>query len=60
MHAQLLSHVCPFTTPWTVVCQVPLSMKFSRQGYWSGCQEAIKHSDKALRGMRVHRGNHTK
>ena len=23
-------------TPWTVACQVPLSMGFSRQGYWSG------------------------
>ena len=23
-------------TPWTVVCQAPLSMGFSRQGYWSG------------------------
>ena len=23
-------------TSWTVVCQVPLSMGFSRQEYWSG------------------------
>ena len=23
-------------TPWTVVHQAPLSMEFSRQGYWSG------------------------
>ena len=23
-------------TPWTVVCQPPLSMGFSRQEYWSG------------------------
>ena len=22
--------------PWTVACQVPLSMRFSRQEYWSG------------------------
>ena len=22
-------------TPWTVACQPPLSMGFSRQGYWS-------------------------
>ena len=22
--------------PWTVAFQAPLSMKFSRQGYWSG------------------------
>ena len=25
-----------FATPWTVVLQVPLSMGFSRQEYWSG------------------------
>ena len=24
------------TTPWTVACQAPLSMGFSRQAYWSG------------------------
>ena len=23
-------------TPWTVAHQAPLSMRFSRQGYWSG------------------------
>ena len=23
-------------TPWTVVCQAPLSMEFSRPDYWSG------------------------
>jgi len=22
--------------PWTVACQAPLSMEFSRQEYWSG------------------------
>ena len=25
-----------FVTPWTAACQVPLSMGFSRQEYWSG------------------------
>ena len=30
------SHVWPFVTPWTVTHQDPLSMGFSRQGYWSG------------------------
>ena len=25
-----------FVTPWTVAHQAPLSMEFSRQGYWSG------------------------
>ena len=33
---QLLSHVQLFVTPWTVACQASLSMKFSRQEYWSG------------------------
>ena len=30
------SHVQLFATLWTVACQVPLSMGFSRQEYWSG------------------------
>ena len=30
------SHVRLFATPWTVACQTPLSMGFSRQEYWSG------------------------
>ena len=33
---QLLSHVRLFATPWTITCQAPLSMEFSRQEYWSG------------------------
>ena len=31
-----LSCVQLFATLWTVVCQAPLSMGFSRQEYWSG------------------------
>ena len=28
---------CPtLATPWTVACQAPLSVGFSRQEYWSG------------------------
>ena len=34
--AQLLSHVRLFAILWTVAHQVPLSMGFSRQKYWSG------------------------
>ena len=34
--AQLLSCVQFFTIPWTVANQTLLSMKFSRQEYWSG------------------------
>ena len=30
------SHVWLFATPWTVAHQTPLSMRFSRQEYWSG------------------------
>ena len=36
MHAHSLSHGWLFATLWTIACQVPLSMKFSRQEYWSG------------------------
>ena len=34
---QLLSHVWLFATPWTIAHQVSLSMGFSRQQYWTGC-----------------------
>ena len=34
--ADVLSHGRLFVTPWTVAHRVPLSMKFSRQEYWSG------------------------
>ena len=32
----MLSHVQLFVTLWTVACQAPLSMGFSRQESWSG------------------------
>ena len=35
MCTQSLSHVQHFVTPWTVACQAPLSMGFSRQEFWS-------------------------
>ena len=35
-HAQSLSCAQLFATPWTVACQAPLFMGFSRQEYWSG------------------------
>ena len=31
-----LSRVLLFATPWTVAYYTPLSMRFSRQEYWSG------------------------
>ena len=36
MRAKSLSRVQLFTTPWTVTCQAPLSMGFSREEYWRG------------------------
>ena len=33
---QSLRHVQLFETPWTIACQAPLSMGFSRQEYQSG------------------------
>ena len=36
MHSSHFSRVRLFATPWTVAHQAPLSMGFSRQGYWSG------------------------
>ena len=33
----LVTKSCPtLAIPWTVACQAPLSMGFSRQEYWSG------------------------
>ena len=36
MQPQLVSRAQLFVTLWTVACQAPLSMEFSRQEYWSG------------------------
>ena len=30
----VFSHVLLFATPWTIACQAPLSIEFSRQEYW--------------------------
>ena len=40
MHGDgLVTKSCPtLATPWTVACQAPLSLGFSRQEYWSGFQ----------------------
>ena len=37
--SEIVSHLVGlqfFATSWTVTCQTPLSMKFSRQDYWNG------------------------
>ena len=36
MCAQSLHYVLLLATPWTAACQVPLSVGFPRQEYWSG------------------------
>jgi len=36
LHVCVLSCVQLFATPWTVACQAPLSVEFSRQEYCSG------------------------
>ena len=36
IYACMLSRFQLFVTLWTVACQAPLSMGFSRQEYWSG------------------------
>ena len=34
--SSLVAKSCPtLATPWTVACQAPLSMGFSKQEYWS-------------------------
>ena len=35
MRVCMLSHVWLFATPWTIVHQAPLSMRFPREEYWS-------------------------
>ena len=33
----VVAKLCPtLVTSWTVACQAPLSVRFSRQEYWSG------------------------
>ena len=36
------SHVWVFATLWTIACQAPLSMGFSRQEYWEGCHALLQ------------------
>ena len=44
LHAQSLSHVQLFVTPWTTACPASLSMGFPRQEYWSGCHFLLQGS----------------
>ena len=40
-----LSRVWLFETPWTIACQISLSMEFSRQEYWSGLPSQTLHGE---------------
>ena len=60
MCAQSLSRVHLSVTLWTVDCQAPVSMEFSRQEYWSGLpfptlwdfsDPGIEHVSLALAGI---------
>ena len=42
LHAQSLSHVWFFVTPWTAACQAPPSMGLSRQELWSACNVLLQ------------------
>ena len=44
------SHVQLFVILWTVACQAPLSVEFSRQEYWSGfpCPPSGDHLDPGI------------
>ena len=44
------SHVQLFVTLWTIAHQVPLSMGFSRQEYWSGFAMPFSRESSQLRG----------
>ena len=59
VHAQSLSHVRLFATPWTVAHQAPLSVGFPKQEYWNGLlfsppgdllYPGIEHMSPALAG----------
>ena len=45
-----LSCVQLCATPWTVACQAPLAMEFSRQEYWSGlpCSPPVDLLDEGI------------
>ena len=39
---KLLSRVQLLVTPWIVAHQAPLSMRFSKQGYWMNCHAFLQ------------------
>ena len=51
MHMCVVSPVWLFETPWTVALQIPLSLGFSRQEYWS-CLPFLPPGDLANPGIK--------
>ena len=57
MKVKLLSRARLLATPWTAAYQVPLSMGFSRQEYWSGVplpfpiNLKVKHTEMLVWGV---------
>ena len=54
LHVCVLSHfsnVWLFATPYTIICQAPLCMGFSRKEYWSGfpCPPPGDHPDSGIK-----------
>ena len=45
---RVLNHVQLFVTPWTVARQVPLSMGFFMQEYWSGLPFPLSNPEESL------------
>ena len=54
----MLSCVQLFAAPWTVACQIPVPVKFSRQDYWSGVSFTtpgdLPNSGLELRSLLLH------
>ena len=54
----LVAKLCPtLASPWTIACQALLSMRFSRQEYWSGLPFSSPGESYTLRiGIRHRKG----
>ena len=52
------SHDLLFVTPWTVACQAPLSIGFSRQEYWGELPFPSPHSKFILPPVLLPFGKH--
>ena len=53
VHAKLLQSCPTLCDPWTVACQAPLFMGFSRQEHWSGlpCLPPVDLPDSGIKHM---------